>query len=222
MTPFLQSIAQKWRLVGLLPLEKTSASYLLSGFQDTKPIVLKISSDETALEREAGALQAFSGYQAVEVLAYQPGALLLERVRPGPSLTTLPHSQLPVQIACHVMKRLHQAPSPNVSFPTIDEWLRTLDVAWDLPASYLKRAQSLRDHYGPSVNPVLLHGDLHRGNILAQGGDWVAIDPKGVMGNPIHEVWALLKIQRRRSPGSLNISISSHRLSGVGVLCMQF
>ena len=29
--------------------------------------------------------------------------------------------------------------------------------------------------------PVLLHGDLHQGNVLASARGWLAIDPKGVM-----------------------------------------
>jgi streptomycin 6-kinase len=36
---------------------------------------------------------------------------------------------------------------------------------------------------------VLLHGDLHHDNILSLGdGSWVAIDPKGVVGDPAYEV----------------------------------
>jgi streptomycin 6-kinase len=41
--------------------------------------------------------------------------------------------------------------------------------------------------------PVLLHGDLHQENILANGEDWAVIDPKGVIGAPIHEIWALVE-----------------------------
>ena len=41
--------------------------------------------------------------------------------------------------------------------------------------------------------PVLLHGDLHHYNILAAGGGrWLAIDPKGVVGEPAFEVVALM------------------------------
>jgi streptomycin 6-kinase len=36
---------------------------------------------------------------------------------------------------------------------------------------------------------VLLHGDLHHGNVLASAREgWVAIDPKGVPGEPAYEV----------------------------------
>lgn len=38
----------------------------------------------------------------------------------------------------------------------------------------------------------LLHGDLHYGNVLSDGTDWVAIDPKPVNGHPAWEVAPLL------------------------------
>lgn len=40
---------------------------------------------------------------------------------------------------------------------------------------------------------VLLHGDLHQNNILSNDGDWLIIDPKGVIGSPIHEIWAFIE-----------------------------
>jgi streptomycin 6-kinase len=57
---------------------------------------------------------------------------------------------------------------------------------------------------------VLLHGDLHHCNILAaRRRPWLAIDPKGLAGEPAYEAGALLrnpdprryldpKVQRRR------------------------
>src|SRR5438067_1309862 len=44
------------------------------------------------------------------------------------------------------------------------------------------------------VAPVLLHGDLHHENILAAARQpWLAIDPKGVVGEPAYEAGALLR-----------------------------
>ncbi len=40
----------------------------------------------------------------------------------------------------------------------------------------------------------MLHGDLHHDNILsAERQPWLAIDPKGVVGEPAYEVGALLR-----------------------------
>jgi len=43
------------------------------------------------------------------------------------------------------------------------------------------------------TEPVLLHGDLHHENILsAERQPWLAIDPKGILGEPAYEVGPLL------------------------------
>jgi streptomycin 6-kinase len=42
--------------------------------------------------------------------------------------------------------------------------------------------------------PVLLHGDLHHHSILsAERQPWLALDPKGVVGEPAYEVGAFLR-----------------------------
>ena len=38
----------------------------------------------------------------------------------------------------------------------------------------------------------MLHGDLHHDNILQNGDGWLVIDPKGVIGSPINEIWAFI------------------------------
>jgi streptomycin 6-kinase len=45
-----------------------------------------------------------------------------------------------------------------------------------------------------SAAPVVLHGDLHYGNVLTSERDgWLAIDPKGVLGEPCYEVGDLFR-----------------------------
>jgi streptomycin 6-kinase len=41
--------------------------------------------------------------------------------------------------------------------------------------------------------PVLLHGDLHHFNILSAEDSWLAIDPKGIVGEPAYEVGAWMR-----------------------------
>jgi streptomycin 6-kinase len=59
----------------------------------------------------------------------------------------------------------------------------------------LERARKLKKELikKDSGRKVLLHGDLHQENILSNGNDWVVIDPKGVVGDPIHEIWACVE-----------------------------
>ena len=57
--------------------------------------------------------------------------------------------------------------------------------------------------------PVVLHGDLHHFNILAaERQPWLAIDPKGVVGEPEYEVGAFLRnpmpdLLSKPHPGSI-------------------
>jgi len=50
-----------------------------------------------------------------------------------------------------------------------------------------------RDLLTSMAEPVVCHGDLHHYNILAdERAGWLAIDPKGIIGEPAFEVYALL------------------------------
>lgn len=62
---------------------------------------------------------------------------------------------------------------------------------WQISGVYLTLARKLRDKLLASHEPqILLHGDLHHDNILKHEEGWLIIDPKGVVGYPINEVWA--------------------------------
>jgi streptomycin 6-kinase len=171
--------------------------YVLSGFQGDNHIILKLGLDHKALTREAFALKCFAGYGVVKVLAEDNGTLLLERVVPGTSLKSyFPNQENEsIEIACEVMRRLHQANIPTAhNFPHIKDWLTALDRDWPIPDAYLKKARKLRDQLLQTAKPdVLLHGDLHHYNILQNGNDWLVIDPKGVIGESAYEVAAFIR-----------------------------
>jgi streptomycin 6-kinase len=63
-----------------------------------------------------------------------------------------------------------------------------------LPAAVLGRAEALvRDLLASAPSIVLLHGDFHHYNVLsAERAPWLAIDPKGMAGDPGYEVGPFL------------------------------
>lgn len=190
----VQEAAAAWGLDRLKPLDNLSHNYVLAGYKQEKPIVLKLSLDHLSLRRETEALIAFSRYGAVEVLEHKGDCLLLERAMPGTSLKS--SGQNAIQIACDVAKKLHQAPLPKEhDLPQISQWLSALDQDWNIPKTILLKARTLKNQLLQTTKavPVLLHGDLHQDNILANGNQWLVIDPKGVIGYPINEVWALVE-----------------------------
>lgn len=188
----IQELEKLWGLTDLTPYDNLSYNYVLSGLQEDKSIVLKLSLDVAGLEREAQALKAFAGYGAVSLLDQLPHALLLQRALPGKCLKGNPEA---LQIACRVIEDLHKAPPPPQGcFPHIKEWLAALDNEWEIPKELLIKARKLKNQL--LENPgsqVLLHGDLHQENILSNGKEWLVIDPKGVIGYPINEIWACVE-----------------------------
>jgi streptomycin 6-kinase len=184
-------------LSNLKPVEALSYNYVLSGFQGSQPIILKLGLDIDGFKREAAALMAFSGVGVVQVFSEDTGLLLLECAVPGVSLK----SHFPekddeaINITANMIKRLHKAPIPSThAFPHIKDWLAALDKNWNIPMEHLQKARQLRDNLlKTSAKEVLLHGDLHHDNILHNGNDWVAIDPKGVIGEPAYELAAFIR-----------------------------
>lgn len=193
----VSAISSRLDLRDLKEVTNLSYNYVLSGFQGDNPIILKLGLDNKGLTREAFALKCFAGYGAVHVLAEDNGILLLERVVPGTSLKSYfpTNENESIEIACRVMKKLHQANIPTAhNFPHIKDWLAVLDKDWSVPASYLKKARKLRYKLLKTTGlDVLLHGDLNHDNILQNGEDWLVIDPKGVIGEPAYDVAAFIR-----------------------------
>src|SRR5207245_1532988 len=81
------------------------------------------------------------------------------------------------------------------------------------PADLVEEAERLFAELIPSMAepPVLLHGDLHHENIVsAERQPWLALDPKGLVGEPAYEVGALL---RNQLPEPLDVPETSRILA---------
>ena len=63
-----------------------------------------------------------------------------------------------------------------------------------MPAALVEEAEDLfAELLASQGEPTLLHGDLHHHNVLAARREaWLAIDPKGVVGEPAYDTAALL------------------------------
>jgi streptomycin 6-kinase len=193
----IAQVAKIYELSNLKLVNNLSYNYVLSGFQGSQPIILKLGLDIDGFKREAAAMMAFSEFGVVQVFSENAGLLLLECAVPGVSLKSYfpENDDEAINITANVIKRLHKAPIPSAyTFPHIKDWLAALDKNWNIPAQYLQKARQLRTHLlKTSTKKVLLHGDLHHDNILQNGDDWMVIDPKGVIGEPTYEVAAFIR-----------------------------
>jgi streptomycin 6-kinase len=197
----LHRISRSYNLQDLTLVENLSYNLVLTGWQERTPIALKIGVDKSSLQQEAAALKAFAGNGAIALRVTDNGFLILERAMPGTSLKSFfPHRDPEaLKIACGIMHNLHQAKIIDEKFLHIKDWLQELkEYAGDSPHPALSfhhtQASTLADRLlATMAPPVLLHGDLHHDNILYHEGKWLAIDPKGVIGEPAYEVAAFIR-----------------------------
>lgn len=220
----IQDYTQKWELYDLKPYSNLSYNYVLFGKKRNflGELVLKIGVPCDEFVREIIALKHYAGVGVVEVFESCPenGVVLLQALQPGTTLKSFFPARDPdaVTIASDLIKKLHSVPfHKNNIFPTIKEWHRSLYENHDnLPLALLEKARVLSHQLIDSQDKtvVLLHGDLHHENILLNHDDWVAIDPKGVIGESAYEIGAFI---RNPIPDLMNqpnvVEITSRRLS---------
>lgn len=197
----LQSAARRWSLDLLAPLSDSRYHLLLRVREHNGPErVLKAGFPGRELLTEIAALKRFRGPGTVRLIRanFREGLLLLESIHPGTPLTRLEDDLLAAETAAELIdKRWIPAPHGEL-FPTLGDWCRGLRQPPGRGPSgtfpnrnhHLSRAQRLAaDLLADSPRAVLLHGDLHQGNILKAGPDtWRAVDPKGVIGEPAAEI----------------------------------
>jgi streptomycin 6-kinase len=209
----VETCAQQWRLSIQAPLPALSYGFAAFAVRaDGTEAVLKISVPNPELHTEIEALRLFRGRPVVELLEADPahGALLLKRLDPGLPLSQTPEDEATV-IAAHLMRQLRMPEPVDHAFPTVARWGLAFDrlrARFDgktgpLPRRLVEKAERLLEELqASSPRRALLHGDLHHDNILSDGGrGWVAIDPKGVIGDPAYEA---ARFQHNPIPGFLS------------------
>jgi streptomycin 6-kinase len=204
----IADIEQRWSLQVQPPFANLSYNYVAPAqLADGTAVVLKIGFPRPELHRESAALHFYDGQGMVRLLRAEPeqSIMLLERLQPGTPLIPLAlrNDEAATRLAAQVMQQLWQAVPSDHSFPTVANWGRGFerlrakfnDRTGPFPQKLVETAEGLfADLLVSSASPVLLHGDLHHDNILkATRQPWLAIDPKGVVGEPAYEVGALLR-----------------------------
>ena len=197
----LQATAEAWDVM-IEEVQETPTSVLGFGVRAGRRVVLKITKHAGDESHSGEVLKAFAGNGAVTVYESETGAVLLERLEPGEQLVNLVKrgdEEEATKILAQVMKKLahHQAPA---ECPTVADWGRGFDrylASGDrqLPLELVHEARNLyQDLTSTQVTTMLLHGDLQHYNVLFDNErGWVAIDPKGVVGEWEYEVGPLLR-----------------------------
>ncbi|WP_188898627.1 aminoglycoside phosphotransferase family protein [Microlunatus endophyticus] len=185
----------------------TTPSSELSRVQsfDHGACILKIPFDD---EERAGSrvLMWWEGDGAAPVYAIAPdGAILMQRADPGTPLLEAAKAAEPPDYAADVdatrqliavAQRLHAHGGARPDgLRSLRSWFRGLFAWAEMAGGFYARAaqvaeQLLADQHGD----VVLHGDLHHENVLWFGPErgWLAIDPKGIYGDPAFDFATLL------------------------------
>ena len=197
--PELDARLAAWGLVPDGSLFETPSSWLMPVRRDRTPAMLKIFKP-TSDERDATALlRYYGGEAAVRVLAADDGALLMERAEGGRSLGAMATSGADIEAAeilADTLLRLHAPcaePIPR-SLTALESQFESLFRRAAEHELLARAAAVARDLLASRREVVPLHGDLHHGNVI-DGGErgWLAIDPKGVIGERTYETANLLR-----------------------------
>jgi streptomycin 6-kinase len=196
----------RWSLSRATLLAETRTSWIYKVEQDGRePAVLKQlkpdAGDDEELRGSAllawyagqGAATVFDAADGIVFMEWLDGASLGDAARAGRD------DEATVAIAA-LVRELHQPreADPPPLQPLRFHFRALFDMQasrWpakgrDLLARSLGTAHRLFDRPAPSVP---LHGDLHHDNIIASRRGWLAIDPKGMIGDPAYEVANLFR-----------------------------
>jgi streptomycin 6-kinase len=191
---------------------------------DGTPCVLKVSRHIGETRTEIAALQFWNGHGAARLLDADPdlGALLLERLEPGTMLSELAATDddAATLIAAGVLRQLWRPAPAGHALRSLESWCAAYDRnraaltsgAPNFPAHLFRQADDLRrDLLASTSTSSVLHGDLHHFNVLrAQRAEWLAIDPKGLVGDPCFDVCQFLL-----NPHRMPADVSRRRLDSL-------
>jgi streptomycin 6-kinase len=202
----LVACEERWNLTICAPVGNLSFNYVAPAvLADGTEVMVKTGlTDE--FPSQPRALRHFDGHGMAQLLAYdeRDAAMLLERLKPGTLLRAVEDDEVAISAAADVMREIWRPlRQEHYPFPTVCDWgkgFARLREQYDgrtgpFPPAIFDKAEKLYAELSASMaEPVLLHGDLHQDNILsAEREPWLAVDPKGVIGEPVFETGALLR-----------------------------
>jgi streptomycin 6-kinase len=213
-------IVTQWR-VAIDTWRETPSSLIGFGRRDDTPVVLKIIKQHGDEWRSGDVLRAFDGHGVVRVLEHVDGAILLERLEPGDSLVELVRvgrDEEATEIVGSVIASMPRVRStPGV--PTVGDWMRGFSRYLEsddaqVPRDLVERASELYAQLCTSQRTTrLLHGDLQHYNILRDANrGWLAIDPKGVIGEIEYEVGGMMRNPREMPELLANPKVIQRRI----------
>jgi len=173
-----------WRLIPDGVPIVTHSSRLFPVRRDGEPAMLKIA---VSPEEKSGAelMVWWNGIGAARVLEHADEAILLERATGPRSLIEMVGNGGASRIICKAVVGLHASRGTSLPslIPLVHRFRSLEAMAHCEGGTFVLSAVTARKLLSEPRDVVALHGDIHHGNILDFGErGWLAIDPKGLVG----------------------------------------
>ncbi|MGW0707978.1 aminoglycoside phosphotransferase family protein [Streptomyces sp. NPDC002643] len=164
--------------------------------------VLKVSFPHPGNVHEPDAFETWGGCGAVRLYRRDDArfAMLLERVRTSTLAESADEDEI-VTVAARLNRRLAVPAPPGLPRlrDRVDGWAEELrtdaaELTHTLSRDAVDMALATLRELGHDQPETVVHGDLHARNILrADREPWLAVDPKGYVGDPAYDGGTLLK-----------------------------
>jgi streptomycin 6-kinase len=196
----LPRLAERWGLALGEPFPVENGGYVLPArMSDDTGVIVKIEFPrrDMSFAQEVAGLQLWNGQGMIRLLDFDAelGAQLLERAVPGTQLWDEPDEVAALGVVASVLRRLWSVDPPTepeivtVSTRAV-AWAASIEHEWaearepfDRDLLEDARATMVELARDAQATQVLLHGDLHQGNVLAAEREpWLAIDPQPAIG----------------------------------------
>ena len=212
----LERLAGEWELDLGEPLSGGNSAASVAAVRAGAPVVLKVFPDVERAHAQVAVLRAFQPSGRVPaVLAAGGGALVMERVAGEPGWPS-------VGEFAALLADLHAVPvvdRPRLG-PGAPSFVGRARPEGPVTAEDLAAAgERCREMASAVDRRVLLHGDLHAGNVLVgPGAAAVVIDPHGTVGEPEFDAVDYVLdgegIERRRDALLVATALRPERLEG--------
>ena len=210
----INTLQAHWSLTDIQPVPNMSWNYVAFAQQNANAVILKMSADAKSMHHEYQALDHFAGIGAVKIIDYSSkhDALLLQRALNGTLLKEELSKNISnvIHIYAHIVNQLRSDKTSIYPFQHVKEWCLVIDEIHDprIPLDYVEKAKQIRSWIFQTItDEYVCHGDLHLENIVLDQKQWLAIDPKGVIGEIAFEAAAfdLLDEHENKSPKATSI-----------------
>ncbi len=154
---------------------------------------------------EVAALKLFNGEGSINLISSNDEnmTMLLEQAVPGKRLNKLSEDETQTKILASIIKRISRKVPEKHDFKLVSElsshipkYKKRFSGSNNPLSLYLldKTEFMLNGLISSTSNIVVMHGDLHQGNILSSDREgWLAIDPNGIVGDPCFETGAMMR-----------------------------